>query len=145
MIISFLGVVLVSFSHQTSDNRDNNNNDNENNINNIAGISQCILSALMYAGYELGIKYYGNKLFEEETMIEDGILLQFMIGVTACLCYWPFIVLFDVTEVEIFILPNDMNQWLSVLVPLILDLILQSTLFIGITLLNAEILAFVFS
>ena len=170
VIISFAGVVLVSLIHeQGSGNNGNNDNsssinsinnirniysssdsDDSSSVNTISGIIECLTSSVLYATYEIGIKYFGNRFTNNSndeaassgSRIENALLFQFMVGVTAFLFYWPIILIFDYTDIEKFELPYDRDSWLSILIPCILDLILHSSLFVGITLLNSEILAF---
>ena len=143
VLLSFAGVfVIASIGNNSngnnSDDSDTNTNDTSSS-NSIIGISECVISTMLFASSEISVKFIGNKIFNPQRLIQDTLLLQFFMGVTALLFFWPFIILFNYTNIENFQLPDNQTEWLSILIPLFLDLTFIASLYASISLLNCVI------
>ena len=139
VLLSFGGVFIISYITNDNNNSDSDNNDSSSSSNSIIGISECIISTILFASSEISVKYIGNKIFNPQRLIQDTLLLQFFMGITALVFFWPFIILFDYTNIEHFELPSNEAQWLSILIPLFLDLTFIASLYAAISLLNCVI------
>ena len=128
-----IGVACVAVGTQSDSDDDNTNTTN--------GIILTLISTILYAIYEVSVKYYGDKYFDQRRIVQDTLYFQFMMGIWTIFTMWPFFFLFDWTGIETFVWPNGRDEWLSVILPIGLDIIFTAAFFTGISLTNAVIVA----
>lgn len=139
------GVALIAFDTKTENdsngNRNSNSSDSDGNnlskIEQLFGIGMAFIAAIMQSMYELSVKYYGNKYFDCKNLISDSLFYQFMVGWITIVTMWPFFILLDELGIETFELPHNRDEWISVLLPMSLDLVFAALFYSGISLTNA--------
>ena len=135
MVCSLIGVCCVALGTSSE------SSDDDETTNTTYGIILTVISTVLYAFYEVSVKYFGDKYFDQRRIVQDTLYFQFMMGIWTIFSMWPFFLIFDWTGVEKFKWPNGSEEWLSVILPIVLDLIFTAAFFTGISLTNAVIVA----
>eukprot|EP01084_Bolivina_argentea_P110112 196672_1 len=127
-IICIIGVALISFSSKS------NQSSSTNDSHSIIGIILCLLSMMLFALFEVLFKYFGHKFFRFGYELSDTLLFQSAIGLSTLLLFWPFIILLNYLQFEIFELPQTYDELINgILLPCFLDFLFTSSLLCGIT------------
>ena len=140
IIISLIGVALISFYG-------NDNSSNDGTIKNMTrserflGIGLLLFSTLTFSILETLINYIGNKWFRKDRQIQDTLLLQGIMGLETLLIWWIMFFIWDYTKLEPFEIPSEKKQIISIVFTAVVDLFYNLAYFMGITLLNAFLMA----
>jgi len=125
--VSLTGVAFISFGGA--------GHGNEKQKNTVAGIILTILSAILFASYEVATKYIEHRVYDKKFIIRDSLYWLGYNGLIICLVSPPFLLLCHYTGWEKFHLP-DREATMILLELMGFDLIFNALLVIGIAVAN---------
>ena len=100
------------------------------------GYLECLISTLIYSAQGVSTKYYGDKYFRHKLGLHlaDDFLLMFGMGIFVFLFFWPAFFILDAAGIENFEFPTSKSDIITVILPVILDIIFIGSYMLGITL-----------
>ena len=132
VIFCIIGVLTISFGAYTEE-----MDDEEVAKNSISGIIMVSISVFLSSAVMVGIEYVSDKYFNENNQSSDMIFLQSSMGIFVILIYWPIFFIFHHLNIEKFELPSTSNQYVTLLLTVILNVLFIGSYFMGIVLTNA--------
>ena len=87
VLLSFAGVIIIALYTSNNSNSSDSDSDSDSTgaTNSLGGIIAVIISTLLFACSEIAVKYLSMKIFNQNRLIQDTLLLQFFMGFTALL------------------------------------------------------------
>ena len=140
IIVSLTGVALITL-FGTGDSSNDGTIKNETKTEQILGIGLLLFSTITFSILETLVNYVGNKWFRKDRQIQDTLLLQSIMGLETLLIWWVLFFIWQWTGLESFELPSTKKQVVSIVFTSIMDLLYNGAYFVGITLLNAFLMA----
>jgi len=127
IFIAFGGVLLVSFGNQ-------HHHDSKNKqVNSLTGVVLCLISAFLFAIYEVTVKYVEENYSDEEYAVRDSMYFLGNCGFV-CMVTGPFMLwVCDYFGFEHFDLPPDKDSLYILIEICVLDVIFNAALVLGVT------------
>eukprot|EP01084_Bolivina_argentea_P284348 487311_1 len=126
MICAVAGVAMVSYGTTT---------ESDNTVQTTwYGYVACLIAMLLQSAALVITKYFGNKYFRYNFEMADNFVLMIGMGMCVFICFWPGLIVLDITRIEIFAFPKTYDDVITVVSPILIDSVYIGSLLTGITL-----------